>query len=300
MPSADRLALRRLRHDERGQTLVFALTTLLALMLVAAAAVNIGQAVTRRMLLQVLADAGAYTGASVMARGMNTIANENRRIQQAWALTADATLGFTLPPCVASDTAIAAYGVAQSALARLIRALNEGYGARAASEAQRVTRYNAVDLFPGERLTMGESDADSGLNPQRPADRLTELEEVPDGTDPAVSSLSPGSKLRAWACFGLLVQPRVQTFDLWFQRKPDAPPTAFLWVVKAPRRQARFFDRFFGPYAVPEMTAAAVAKPVGGEIRRGRAEYVAKLMPLRNVRARVFDAWFRRSRPIHH
>jgi hypothetical protein len=34
---------------------------------------------------------------------------------------------------------------------------------------------------------------------------------------------------------------------------------------------------------MPEMKAAATAKPVGGSIERGEAKYVAKMMPLRNV-----------------
>jgi Flp pilus assembly protein TadG len=300
MPSGDGRRRPAFWRDERGQTLAFVMTTLLALTLVAGVSINIGQAVTRRVLLQMVADAGAFTGATVMARGMNTIAEQNLRIQKAWAVTADATLGFTAPPCIASDLATGAYAVVRTNVGRLIRALNEGYGQLAETEASRVTRYNAVDLFPSERLTMGESDSASGLVPQRPQGRLVNIEEVPGGTRPAVPSLSPGFTNRAWTCWqGPLVMPRSKAFGLWYRMTPSAP-IQFLWVVTAPRTEARFFDRFFGPRAIPEMTAAAVAKPVGGEIALGRAKYVAKMTPLRQIRGQVFDAVLRRVRTIHH
>jgi Flp pilus assembly protein TadG len=79
---------RRSWQDERGQTFVFVLTILFALFLIVAMSVNIGQAVNRRIMLQIAADAGAFTGASEMARGMNTIAEVNLRIQRAWAAMA--------------------------------------------------------------------------------------------------------------------------------------------------------------------------------------------------------------------
>lgn len=300
MPSGDARRQSTLWGDERGQTLAFVLTTLLALTLVAAVSINIGQAITRRVLLQMVADAGAFTGATVMARGMNTIAEQNLRIQKAWAVTADATLGFTTPPCVVSDLATSAYAVVRTNLGRLIRAINGGYGRLAEAEASRVTRYNAVDLFPSERLTLGESDFASGLAPQRPQGRLVDIEEVPGGTRPAVPSLAPGFTDRAWTCWqGPLVLPRSKTFGLWYRMTPSAP-IQFLWVVTAPRTEARVFDQFFGPRAIPAMTAAAVAKPVGGEIALGRFNYVAKMTPLRQIRGQVFDAVLRRVRTIHH
>jgi len=296
MPSASG----RLLADERGQSLAFVLTTLLALMLIVAVGINVGQAMTRRMLLQMLADAGAFTGATVMAQGMNTIADQNLRIQRAWALTSEATLAFTTPPCIASDLAVSAYGTVQRTVSELIRRVNSGYGELAAAEAREVTRYNAIDLFPGERLTMREFDFESGIVPQRPGGRLVDLEEVPSGTAPAVSSPTPGFSTKTWSCLqGPAVLPRSASFGLWFQNA-SSDPIQFVWVVKAPRTRARFFDQLFGSFSIPEMTAAAVAKPIGGDIRRGRTDYVAKMTALRKVTGQVFDAVFRKIRPVHH
>ena len=39
--------------------------------------VNVGQAINRRMALQIAADAGAWTGATNMAIGMNALADVN-------------------------------------------------------------------------------------------------------------------------------------------------------------------------------------------------------------------------------
>ena len=113
---------------EDGQAFVFVLTILFALLLLVATSVNIGQAVNRRILLQVVADAGAFTGATEMARGMNTIAEQNGRIQRAWATMVQATRFYELPPCGPNDQAVGAYGRAQGNLARVIRAVNAGYG----------------------------------------------------------------------------------------------------------------------------------------------------------------------------
>jgi hypothetical protein len=55
------------------------------------------------------------------------------------------------------------------------------------------------------------------------------------------------------------------------------------------------FDGFFGPNAIPEMTAVAVAKPVGGSIEKGQSRYVAKMVQVSNVmqmRGVIRDSYF--------
>jgi hypothetical protein len=315
MPRVEPSTLAGRVRREDGQTFVFVLTMLFALLLLVATSINIGQAVNRRILVQMLADAGAFTGATEMARGMNTIAEQNGRIQNAWMIMVGATHFFTDPPCRANDEATGAYGRARAALGRVIEALDAGYGRRAEDEARRVTEYSAIDLFPGERLAMGESLP--GLRPQRPAGRVVELEQVPDGTKPETLLLEAldvrhrgafesaagfgGFSHRVWGCRsseGLL--PREASFDLWYRAVADSTPVAFVWVVTAPARQARLFDRFFGPDAIPEMSAAAVAKPIGGEIKRARAFYVTKMVPLRELLPRVADNVRQRWRDVYH
>jgi hypothetical protein len=58
-------------------------------------------------------------------------------------------------------------------------------------------------------------------------------------------------------------------------------PYIFVWRVKETRpTRALFFDSFFGPDAIPAMTAVAVAKAVGGDVHRGRSRYRAKMVPV--------------------
>ena len=288
-------------RDERGQTFPFVVTLLLALFIVAGVVINVGQAVNRRIFLQIVADAGAFTGATEMARGMNTIADVNGKIQRAWGTLTFATMGFTVTPCAASDLAVAGYGTVAGASTTMINLVNQGYGERARAQAKRVTDYNVMDLFPGEEQLMqaGESDADSGLKSPRPDKHLVDLMEVPPGTPPKAAAMSPARKRAAWTCVSPAAQPRSAVFPLWFQ-KPPGKPIAFVWVVKAPARRARVFDAIFGPDAIPAMTAAAAAKPVGGDIKEAKADYVAKFIPVRSLVGSIWDAVKRMNRQVHH
>src|SRR5580704_10285316 len=81
------------RHSERGQSTAFVASMLFVMMLFVAVVANVGQAVNRRIALQIVADAGAYTGASIMATGLNQLAFWNAALQYTWAI-------FTLPPTV--------------------------------------------------------------------------------------------------------------------------------------------------------------------------------------------------------
>jgi hypothetical protein len=288
-------------RDERGQTFPFVVTLLLALFIVAGVVINVGQAVNRRIFLQIAADAGAFTGATEMARGMNTIADVNGKIQRAWGTLTFATMGFTVTPCAASDLAVAGYGTVAGASTTIIDLVNTGYGVRARTEAKRVTDYNVMDLFPGEEqlIQAGESDADSGLKSPRPDKRLVDVMEVPSGTPPRAAALSPARKRAVWTCVSPAPQPRSAVFPLWFQ-KPPGKAISFVWVVKAPARRARVFDAIFGPDAIPAMTAAAAAKPVGGDIKEAKAEYVAKFIPVRSLVGSIWDAVKRINRQVHH
>jgi hypothetical protein len=303
-------------RGERGQTFPFVLVLLFSLFVTCAVVINIGQAVNRRIFLQIAADAGAYTGASEMARGMNTIAEINGQIQKAWGNMTYATKGFGLPPCGASDLGVGGYAQAAGAGRTLIDAVNKGYGKRARSEAERVTKYNVMDLFPTEEdeIQMGEVDSENGLRSPRPEGKLVDLQEVRGGTPAMADAMTPAVKRAVWACKksptsgirGLLrslvggtVEPRSATFPLWYEKAPG-PPFAFIWVVKAPARRARVFDAVFGPEAIPAMTAAAAAKPVGGSIKEAKVEYVTKLIPVRDFRGGIYDRLKRLTRKVHH
>jgi len=304
---------RRLRA-QHGQATVFTIVVFFTLLLLAATSINIGQAVTRRIMLQVVADAGAFTGATEMARGLNTLARINHRIQEDWGRLTTATLGFSEPPCAAALPAIASYRVSYLYWDSVFRGANALYSQRAAAEARRVTAANAAQLFPGESgpITRRAGEVDAALRVQRqhPAARLVTAREVPNFTRvaPDVAARSPGRRIVQFSCLQppLPPLPVQATFSLWYEKLPR-PIVGFAWVVKAPARAARLFDRFFsaglGRPTIPEMTAVAWAKPVGGEIRRGRQLYRAKLMPLRALTPPLLQAVnpaLRRTEAVRH
>src|SRR4051812_31603610 len=85
------------RHRwQRGQSTVMAVCLMFVMLLFVAVVANVGQAVNRRMALQVVADTGAYSGASVMATGLNQIAFWNAALQYTWGLfSAPGTPAYT-------------------------------------------------------------------------------------------------------------------------------------------------------------------------------------------------------------
>jgi hypothetical protein len=287
-------------RDQRGQTFPFVVVVLFCLFIVAGAVINVGQAVNRRIYVQMLADTGAFTGATEMARGMNTLAQLNGRIQKAWSVLTFATSGFTAGvSCAASDLAVEGYWMVHGATRPLMDLVNTGYGLRAGAEARRVTQFNQRELFPGESLQMGEGDG-FGFPSMRPSGKVANLREVMDGTEPAYRSLSNARHFARWGCVPPPLPPvRVGRFSLWYE-KPRDPQVAFVWVVKAPATRARVFDSFFGPNLIPEMTAVAAARPVGGEIKMAKDRYVAKMVPVRRLKGSVFDMRYLTSRTVRH
>lgn len=285
----------------RGQSSVLAMTMLTVLFLFVALSVNIGQAVNRRMAAQLMADAGAYTGATNMAIGANNVARWNLDIQRAWSLLTWATGGFIVAPdCAINDQAVNAYNAFRRVTGLLLQVTNLGYVRVASQEARRTSRYNAYDLFPAEveRMDYREVDprpdvritARRNLAPMPPDAGVFTLTQVGGGARPrgGIPALSGARRSAVWLCIcqacppPLRIQPRSASFDVWY-RKADPGPNYFSFIVTAPRTSALLMDRFFGGAAMPAIKAAAAAKPVGGSIERGEPRYITKMMPLRNV-----------------
>lgn len=286
------------------------------LILFVALVANVGQAVNRRIALQVVADAGAYTGATRMAEGLNYMAFANGTIQEAWAYTTyEWNYGsfLSLYACEAYDAAYGTYMGAASVPSTSFWAINSGYGgleggssAGPYSEAIRVSKYNAADLFPGEDLGYAEVDTsgDFVMNPVPrdpgllmavvPVEEGTKPNSSPEASDPPppaplFQQLGPGYEMNktVWchASCGLFCRYPTQRsyyFLPWY--KKVVPTTRyFSWIVTAPQTQSMMFDWFFGPNAVPEMKAIAVARPVGGDIEKGQPRYVAQMVPTSRV-----------------
>ncbi len=271
------------RNGEQGQSTALVLSMLFFLVLFVAVTANVGQAVNRRVALQIAADAGAWTGASAMAAGLNAMAFWNRRMQELWTALSIVTVGFTVtPPCEVTDRIFWSYRVGRNVLGAFFKITNRGFARVPYSEALRVSRANVEDLFPGERAQFDgdgssflESDLspEVGIAPQRDQTDLVPAEQVADGTLPrALPALAPSRRRVTFSCVGLFPpgpQVRTEELDVWFEKQDDAV-SSFVWIVKAPATQAVMFDSVFGPDTIPEMRAAAAAKPVGGSIAEGR------------------------------
>jgi hypothetical protein len=335
-----RRAARARWRDARGQATAFVLSLLFLLILFVAVVATVGQAVNRRIALQIVADAGAYSGATVMAAGMNQLAYWNRQIQRSWALVALTSnwlppfIPFTFGGCVAGNTAVASYAAVQAAYAGAYVRMSGEVNNRAA----RVSAMNAADLFPGERLGYAESDASPEvlipLPGRIPGPVPIATLPVRRGTRPIIGRHAwapetpwdflpvhlltflpfypppyrPG--ITPWPCYveGTILPPQFSTVSFWSQSpwwrlQRIGRPYYFIWRVESPPARALMFDRFFGPNAIPAMKAVAVAQPVGGDIQQGRSEYRVQMVPVSRVSLGgfIFDNLYdRRIRRVTH
>lgn len=299
-----------LRHgSESGQTTALVCAMLFTLTMFVALVVNVGQMVNRRVALQVIADTGAWTGATVQAVQLNHYAYWSRLIQNAYKNASAVSFGFKKSECVSGW---AAAGMFYYANAGMLSAIAH-FSGKAFSEAKKQSMFNVDDLFPGERAyfensfstTAGPEDgsvfapADGNIFPflLLKGDKLytgdhawrnETIKQLPIELGAKVSEKIPwavskaGSGFEYWPCvtFGyagmipLIGPPGYKLVTL-------GRPFIFVWRVKESRpTKALFFDSFLGPNAVPAMTAVAVAKAVGGDVHKGQSRYRAKMVPV--------------------
>ncbi|HYB44185.1 MAG TPA: Tad domain-containing protein [Candidatus Methylomirabilis sp.] len=287
-------------RSQRGQTTAMIIVMLWVFVLIVGMVANVGQAVNRRIALQTVADTGAFTGATVMAEGLNYIAFANWWIQNIWSFMTWAFWAVFIlsgADCDSPNSVISTYEGLRAPFAAGITTINTAYSIYPYAEARRISAYNVDDLFPGEgdQFAYQEIDIPDVVCTDGPlcrdATALMSTEDVPDGTSPEdawVPSLFDSVKEKGpIPCLQqvfLIKVPSARTYDfnVWYQRS-GTNPRYFVWVVKAPATKAFMFDFFFGPNAIPEMTAVGVAKPVGGSIVKGQAQYVAKIVQASNA-----------------
>jgi hypothetical protein len=296
----------------RGQTTPFVLSLLMMLTLLVAVVVNVGQVVNRRIALQTLADAGAYTGASELGVGFNYLARINGYLHTVYELvkigTGHYTAGFatcTTPAGWATcnsidgfdEALIGAWQGISTVLKVLFVATDITYAIRAHTRAEFNSDWNAGDLFPGEVDLMSYSEGggfdelDMGLGGTRNPYLVAEFEGV--------------DETRYWwshGCNILNICPRTETFEKWYKKSDDRPIT-FVWIATAPEADFLMFPKLFGK--IPEMKAAAAARPVGGNIEEGEDEYIVKLETLEDVMLtltgnKIYDSYFDRMRAVLH
>ncbi len=303
------MSLRTRHRSESGQSTVLVTAMLFTLALFVALVVDVGQMVNRRVALQLVADAGAFTGATVQAVQLNHYAYWSRLVQNAYKNASGVSLGFNFSECWSGVGAASLFFYANSGMARAL--LN--FFNKAADEARSHSEYNIDDLFPGERnnfgfstIAIGEGGAIDPLNGNIPVIPLSRGDRLYTG-DHAWSMETPmqplieisvritgmlpwaksraGSGFESWQCATLL-PPTSFRIPMpgppgWKLQRLGPWPFIFVWKVTERRpTRALFFDRLFGPNTVPAMTAVAVAKAVGGDVHRGRSRYRAKMIPV--------------------
>jgi len=189
--------------------------------------------------------------------------------------------------------------------------INFGFDGKAVDDASHVTDFNSRDLFPSEvgdgvdddhKVKWGEPALGLGFTHDSPIEELpivaagpgvgardlglvVYLENVPDGTTDDTLGLIGSQTHLSYGCirscgpFCAYPTWETQDVDVW-QRKKRESPLIFVWAVRAPKVKAVAFDWLFGPEAIPEMTAVAAAKPIGGSIEHAEEKYVAKMVPV--------------------
>ena len=293
--------------SERGQSTPFFLCFLVLMTVMVGTMVNVGQAINRRMALQVAADAGAWTGGTNMAIGMNALAEVND-----WRRDIEPLISVVLPIAGllgADEPVIKAWEFATTVLNLADGVIQIGYAKIPYDEAARVTWYNNQDLFPGEQLRWYEgfrsnviSDGSDTIGDEVPLmkSRPTACMEQPifgTGQFPVLPCLvdeDPIDRTQPYAVPCIIgLCPKFYDYTRWYEK--SGRQIGFVWIVEAPEAKAIFnpFD-VFGDDAMPMMRAAAMAKPVGGNLLEGESEYRVKLVPL--TRADMFlapEAWLR-------
>src|SRR5262245_15344187 len=102
------------------------LSMLMIFILLVAMVANVGQAVNRKIALQIVADTGAFTGATVMAEGLNYLAYANSWMQDLWA---EFTIEWTVArvagsSCNALSATVAAYKAKRAPFAAAFEVIN--------------------------------------------------------------------------------------------------------------------------------------------------------------------------------
>jgi Putative Flp pilus-assembly TadE/G-like len=289
-------------RSERGQTTLFVLCSFMVFFMLFALVANVGQAVNRRVMLQMVADAGAFTGASAQATMLNTISEFNDIIDTAWDVATAIMLYWTFQICGVDTAVQIAYKTIEMVMSIMIRVSNHGGAAWALMEAEMVTRQNIRDLFPdGSVHTPIQSFGSLLSSPSAAGMGASHIYNLNQAWPTLFSgfqlvALKQETVTKNWICYTppFSISSKTDTFNMpWEKSEPDEV-TRFYWWVTADPVDALVLPKKpwmpFGFPQVPAMTAVALAKPIGGEIAPGDNDnYVARLIPLSTIEARFAD-----------
>ena len=295
--------LRRRLGDESGQTTFFVLCSFLTFFMFFALVANVGQAVNRRVLLQMVADAGAFSGASAQASALNTISTFNKVIDDAFTVTTVLMLGWTIQYCGLDEVITRIYQAIETIMSTLIRVTNHGGAVWAIMEAEMVTRENIRHLFPDgtvhSPLDSFPSLLDSPSSMGTGASHIYNVNQAWPALFSGVQlvRLKQKDTTKYWTCYSYPVtfQAKSRNFKLSWEKEDDDEVTRFYWWVTADPVDTLVLPKTatmpFGFPQLPQMTAVALAKPIGGDIEPGGegAKYVARMIPLSIIDAKFLN-----------
>jgi hypothetical protein len=257
-------------QSEHGQTTIFFVAAFWTLFLFLAFVVNLGQAINRRVLLQMIADSGAWTGAAKQAQVLNSLSDLNGYEKDFIYTPTDVMSGdFTVTVEPLGQLANTLWQVGNSIYKIAFKLRNQLGNFEAASAAVAVTQKNNSRLFPGESLSYPNPAAIYA------AAELIETKDV-------------SKKAGASTTFEAIYWIGVNTYNpdlskVWFIAKDNHKIVNFLWWVKAPEVGGAVLP---GIFRIPAMTAVALAKPTNGSLDPEDTSgahsngYVARMIPL--------------------
>jgi Putative Flp pilus-assembly TadE/G-like len=298
----NRRVTRRRLADETGQTTLFVLCSFFVFFMFFALVANVGQAVNRRVMLQMVADAGAFTGASAQATGLNTISEFNGIISTAWDVTQALMLYFTFQFCGVDDVITNIYKVIEGVMSVLIQVTNHAGAVWSIMQAEMVTRINIAQMFPDGSVHSPLQSFGSLLSsPSSIGTGVSHIANMQKAWPSLFSDLSlvrieQETVTKNWICYTppFSLSSKSGSFNLPWKKKQSDEVTRFYWWVTADPVDALVLPKKswmpFGFPQVPAMTAVALAKPVGGDVDGGNgSKYVAKMIPLSVINATFVD-----------
>lgn len=237
-------------HSERGQTTIFFITAFWTLFMFLAFVVNLGHAVNRRVMLQMIADAGAWTGAAKQAQVLNTLSNLNDAEKNYIYTPAQIMSGYwtvTIEPFGAIANVLWQVG---NGIYKIWFPLRNQFGNfEAVGAAIAVTDANAKELFPNESVDYVK------IKALYLAAKLIQTKKVE-------KMAGASTEYIAFYPWGInTYNPDLS--EVWDIADDNHPVVNFLWWVHVDERGGLVLPNIF---RIPEMTAVALAKPTNGSL----------------------------------
>jgi|GEM_PF-3941226 len=245
-------------ESERGQTTFFFVAAFWTLFMFLAFLVNLGQAINRRVILQMVADAGAWSGATRQAQVLNSLYQINWA--EKWFVftpTQILTADFTITLDYLADIADPLWKVGNQIYKIAFKALSLSGNIQAVADAGNITSKNYDELLKASM---------NGQGLTYPPVGLPDLSLDPPGIIgvKAVSKME-GSDTTYLGIYWIGIN--VHTLDLsevWYVKDDSYEKKVnFFWWVSAPKTDGVVLPSVF---KIPAMTAVALAKPTNGSI----------------------------------